>query len=63
MKQPAHFRLSQEAVALLQRLADADGISRTAMLEIAIREVARKRSLHADLRVQAENESGSTERY
>jgi hypothetical protein len=40
MKQPSHFRLSQEGVALLQRMANADGITRTTMLEIAIREAA-----------------------
>ncbi|HEU5199290.1 MAG TPA: ribbon-helix-helix protein, CopG family [Ktedonobacterales bacterium] len=62
MKQPVHFRLSQEAVALLQRLANADGISRTAMLEIAIREAARKRGLHADTGVQTQDQPGPTER-
>ena len=62
MKQPVHFRLSQEAVALLQRMADMDGITRTAMLEIAIREVARKRGIRADTRIQAESEPEPTNR-
>lgn len=62
MKQPVHFRFSQEAVTLLQRMADANGISRTAMLEIAIREAAQKRGMRADLRIQTESEPEATRR-
>ena len=62
MKQPVHFRFSQEAIVLLHRLADADGISRTAMLEIAIREAARKRGIHADSGIQAESPPSAAQR-
>jgi hypothetical protein len=39
---PVSFRLSDEAKALLAKLADHYGVSRTAALEIMIREQARK---------------------
>ena len=61
MKQPVHFRLSQEAVALLQRMADAYGITRTATLEIAIREAARKRGLHAHPGIQTQGQPETTD--
>jgi hypothetical protein len=54
---------SEEAWHLLAALADADSIARTPMLEIAIREAARKRGLHAGPRIQAQSESDSTERH
>jgi len=36
------FRLSPEAIRLLQKLAKENGISQTAVLEMAIRELARR---------------------
>jgi hypothetical protein len=45
MRTPSHFRLSTEALALLEKMSQASGISRTAMLEIAIREAAKKRNI------------------
>jgi predicted transcriptional regulator len=42
MKKTTNFRLTEEAIALLDALAKARGISRTAMLEIIIREAARR---------------------
>jgi hypothetical protein len=55
-KRSTSLRLSEEALHLLAAMADADSISRTAMLEIAIREAARKRGIHADTQLQAESE-------
>jgi hypothetical protein len=51
-KRSTSLRLSEEALHLLAAMADMDSISRTAMLEIAIREAARKRGMNADRRVQ-----------
>jgi hypothetical protein len=45
MRTPSHFRLSTEALALLEKMSRASGISRTAMLELAIREAAKKRNI------------------
>ena len=45
MRTPSHFRLSAEALALLLKMSQAEGISRTAVLEIAIREAAKKRQI------------------
>ena len=45
MRTPSNFRLSSEALALLLKMSQAEGISRTAMLEIAIREAAKKRNV------------------
>jgi len=45
MRKPSNFRLSPEALRLLTVMSQAEGISRTAMLEIAIREAAKKRSI------------------
>ena len=61
-KRSTSLRLSEEALRFLAAMADADSISRTAMLEIAIREAARKRGIRADLRVQTESQSVPTER-
>ena len=61
-KRSTSLRLSEEALRLLAAMADTDSISRTAMLEIAIREAARKRGIRADLRVQTESQSVPTER-
>ena len=62
MKRSTQFRLTDEARALLDAMSKADGISHTAMLEIAIREAARKRGIHADTRLQAESEQKPTNR-
>ncbi len=53
MKLSSQFRLTEEARALLDARGQADGISHTAMLEIAIREAARKRGIHTPTRIQA----------
>jgi hypothetical protein len=45
MRTPSNFRLSPEALRLLAVMSQAEGISRTAMLEIAIREAAKKRNV------------------
>jgi hypothetical protein len=45
MRTPSNFRLSSEALRLLAVMSQAEGISRTAMLEIAIREAAKKRNI------------------
>ena len=42
MKIHVSFRLSDEAIRLLKLLADQKGISQAAVLEIAIREMAKK---------------------
>ena len=44
-------------------MAEADGISHTAMLEIAIREAAKKRGIRADSGVQTQDQSGPAERH
>ena len=59
MKRSTSLRLTEEALRLLAAMAQADGISQTAMLEIAIREAARKRGLHAHPGIQAESQSKS----
>jgi hypothetical protein len=45
MRTPTNFRLSSDALRLLAAMSQAEGISRTAMLEIAIREAAKKRTI------------------
>jgi hypothetical protein len=45
MRTPSNFRLSPEALTLLLKMSQEAGISRTAMLEIAIREAAKKRQI------------------
>ncbi len=42
MKKATSFRLSEKATNLQQRLSDALGISLTAILELAIRDLAKK---------------------
>jgi hypothetical protein len=54
MKQQTGFRLSEEALRLLDVMAAANGISRTAVLEILIREGAKKRGVRADSRIQCD---------
>ena len=56
MKRETHFRLTEHARTLLAQLALLDGISQNAVLELLIRDAARKRGLHADSGIQAENE-------
>jgi hypothetical protein len=62
MKRSTHFRLTENARVLLERLAAADGISQTAVMELLIREAARKRGIRADSGVQAQDQPGSTVR-
>jgi predicted transcriptional regulator len=57
MKQRMSFRLSDEAVSLLDKLAQANGISMTAVLEMAIRQAAKKQGIHAHPGIQAESQS------
>ncbi|WP_172600141.1 ribbon-helix-helix protein, CopG family [Sulfuricystis multivorans] len=45
MKQATSFRLSAEALRLLKLLADAKGISQASVIEMAIREMAKKEGL------------------
>ena len=47
-KQPTSFRLSEHAHALINRLAEAMGLSRTAVLEQAIRALARREGVELD---------------
>ncbi len=62
MKQHTGFRLSEEALRLLDALAVRHGLNRTATLEMLIREAARQQGIHADTRIQAEGQSAATER-
>ncbi|HEU5379726.1 MAG TPA: ribbon-helix-helix protein, CopG family [Ktedonobacteraceae bacterium] len=64
MKQQTGFRLSEEALRLLDVMAAANGISRTAVLEMAIRTEAKKQGIHvrADTGIQAESEQKPTSR-
>ena len=50
-----------QARALLDAMSKADGISHTAMLEIAIREADKKRGIRAHSGVQTESQSDPTE--
>ena len=56
MKQRSSFRLSPEAMHLLAALARANGISMTAVVELAIREMAKRQRIHADSGKQTQNE-------
>jgi len=60
MKRETHFRLTETARALLARLAEADGISQNAVMELLIREAARKRGIRADSGVQGLSERRPT---
>ena len=42
MSNPTSFRLSDTALALLDRLCSALGLKRSAVLELALRELAKK---------------------
>lgn len=48
MKTPTQFRLSADARHLLERMAKMSGVDKTAMLEIIIREAAKKRGIKPD---------------
>ena len=62
MKQRTGFRFSHEAMSLLEALALANGISKTAVLELAIRDTAKKQGIHAHPRLQAESQQAPTSR-
>ena len=62
MKQRTGFRLSPDAMALLEALAAANGISKTAVLELAIRDTAKKQGIHVPPRLQAESNPEPTGR-
>ena len=63
MKHPTSFRISNQARALLAHMADDLSISQTAMLEILIREGAKKRGVRADPGIQTQSYPGPAERY
>lgn len=46
MKEPLSLRLSTEAMALLVLLQKREGLSRTGIIEMLIREGARTREIH-----------------
>ena len=62
MKQQTGFRLSEEALRLLDALGARHGLTRTAVLEMLIREAARQQGIHADSRIQIESEPEATRR-
>jgi hypothetical protein len=64
MKRQTGFRLSQEALRLLDAMATANGISRTSVLEMAIRTEAKKQGIpiRAHTGLQAESQQNTTER-
>jgi hypothetical protein len=62
MKYPTSFRLSIHARALLERMAQDLSISQMAMLEILIREGAKKRGIRADSGVQGQATQGPARR-
>ena len=62
MKYATSFRISDQARALLDRMARETSISPTAMLELLIREGAKKRGIRADSGLQAESQHKTTER-
>jgi hypothetical protein len=41
-KQPKSFRLSDEAIVMLDRLSGYHGVSQTAVVEMAVRQMARR---------------------
>jgi hypothetical protein len=59
-KNPTSFRLSEEALGLIGRLAETLGISRTSVVEMAVRQLARRElgdAAHAQSR--SRNDGGS----
>lgn len=51
---PTSFYMSDTARRLLREIADYDGISMSAVLEIAIRELARKREIKVEHSINAD---------
>ena len=45
MKIATSYRLSEEAIRLIKLIAEAKGLSQASVLEIAIRELAKKESI------------------
>lgn len=45
MRKPATFRLSESTRVLLDRMADMEDVTRTAMLEVAVKEAAQRRKI------------------
>jgi hypothetical protein len=41
-KQPTSFRLSEEALTVIGRLAEFHGVSQTAVVEMAVRQMGRR---------------------
>jgi hypothetical protein len=60
MKRATSLRLTEAVLGFLTAMAEADGISYTAMLEIAIREAAKKRGIRADSGIQAQSQPEPT---
>jgi hypothetical protein len=46
-KNPASYRLSEEALVLIEQLAKAMGLSRTSVIEVAIRQLAKKEGVQS----------------
>ena len=65
MKQHKGYRLSEEALRLLDVMAAANGISRTAVLEMAVRTEAKKQGIHirADSGLQVEGQQDTSRRH
>ena len=63
MKREAHFYLTEQARSILAQLARQDGISQNAVLEVLLREAAKKRGIRADFVVQAEGQPGPKPRH
>ncbi len=62
VKQHTGFRLSEEALRLLDALALRHSLNRTAVLDLLIREAARQQGIAAALRVQTAGQPETTER-
>lgn len=62
MKQQTGFRLSEEALRLLDAFCARHGLTRTAVLEMLIRDAARQQGLHADTGVQTQDQPRPTRR-
>ncbi len=45
MKKPTCYRLTPEAIRLLQALAESLGLTKTSTLEVAIREAAKRENI------------------
>ena len=61
MKQSTGFRLTTEARALLDAMSKANGISHTAMLELLIREGAKKRGIRAGTQLHPAREPSASD--